>query len=218
VKDDAAGAWVSGPNPEESYQAVEDFMYGEMKGNLESDAFKFMKDSIDSCNTWNPIEYFGCDPDAATTIWIGQVRAGSVWDHKSILREQLPVENRDGVCCYNKIPGMDADVYYDVWSNVHYGYVGAATGLDEDFLEFGASPGLEIPGMKSLPLVGASDPGDEATVRMGIDLWIKYGADLTQEQFHSEIMKMFGDLEGTDKIRMTTPPQPTWEHVPGGWI
>nr|WP_244298071.1 polymorphic toxin type 44 domain-containing protein [Streptomyces griseoflavus] len=133
-------------------------------------------------------------------IWIEQVRNDSVWDHKTILREQLPVENRDGICCYNKVPGMDADVYYDVWSNVHYGYVGAASGLDQDLLEFGASPGLNVPGMESLPLVGASDPGDEVTVRMGIDLWNKYGADLTQEQFHSEMLNMIDGLQGTDKV------------------
>nr|WSY57798.1 polymorphic toxin type 44 domain-containing protein [Streptomyces sp. NBC_00886] len=177
-----------------------------------------MKDNIDSCDTWNPLEYgFGCDPDAAITTWIGQVRAGAEWDHKSILREQLPVENRGKLCCYNKIPGMDADAYYDVWSNVHYGYVGAATGLDQDFLQFGASPGLDIPGMKSLPLVGASDPGDEATVRMGVDLWNKYGADLTQDQFHSELMKMFQELQGTDKVVGITQP-PLGVHVPGGTI
>ncbi|WP_229703309.1 polymorphic toxin type 44 domain-containing protein [Streptomyces albiflavescens] len=41
-------------------------------------------------------------------------------------------------------PARGAGLYYDVWSNVHYGYVGAATGIDEDFLEFGASPGLEF--------------------------------------------------------------------------
>jgi hypothetical protein len=52
---------------------------------------------------------------------------------------------------------------------------------------------------------------------MGIDLWNKYGADLTQGQFHSELLKMFEGLQGTDKIHMTAMPT-VGVHVPGGTV
>ncbi|MFF4148385.1 polymorphic toxin type 44 domain-containing protein [Streptomyces sp. NPDC001698] len=215
---------VPGPSRAESYQAVENFMFAEMKGNLESDAFKEIKHYTSSCDTWNPIQYtFDCDPGRSIKLWFDQVQENGPWDHKNILLKNFGLHEENGVCCYSgKITGMNAEVYHDVWSNVHYGYVGAATGLDDVVLETAAAPSLpggkNIPGAEHIPYVGRTDEGDKMTVRFGIALWKKYGADLTQGQFHSELLNMFGDLQGTDKIYSLTPPRPTMDPVPGGWI
>ncbi|MFE7707292.1 hypothetical protein ACFU6I_16125 [Streptomyces sp. NPDC057486] len=63
-----------------------------------------------------------------------------------------------------------------------------------------------IPGAEHITYIGRSDEGDKVTVRIGIGLWNKCGADLTQGQFHSELLKIFDGLQGTDKIYMTAMP------------
>ncbi|MFE7707289.1 polymorphic toxin type 44 domain-containing protein [Streptomyces sp. NPDC057486] len=172
----------------------------------------------------HPIQYkLDCDPGRSVKPWFDQVHENGPWDHKTFLLKNFALHQESNVCCYTgKITGMNAEVYHDVWSNVHYGYAGAAAGLDDDLLEFAAAPSLpggkNIPGAEHIPYVGRSDEGDKATVRFGIDLWKKYGADLTQGQFHSELLNMFGDLQGTDKIYSLAPPPPTMEKVPGGWV
>lgn len=61
-----------------------------------------------------------------TTKYVGQDRE---WDHKPKLRERFQsVWHKQG----------DYDYYYDIWSNIHYGYVGIIAGLSESVLLDGA--------------------------------------------------------------------------------
>src|SRR3546814_5028450 len=40
---------------------------------------------------------------------------------------------------YTPIPGVPWEVRYDVWSNIHYGYVGTEIGMDDWVLRAGAN-------------------------------------------------------------------------------
>lgn len=66
---------------------------------------------------------------AAAAIWTKKVGQDQEWDHKPKLRRRFPgVRHKQG----------QYDYYYDIWSNVHYGYVGIIGGLSESVLLDGA--------------------------------------------------------------------------------
>ncbi|PXX52751.1 Zn-binding Pro-Ala-Ala-Arg (PAAR) domain-containing protein, incolved in TypeVI secretion [Pseudomonas sp. LAMO17WK12:I10] len=69
---------------------------------------------------------------AAMAIWTERVGQNQSWDHKP----KIYAKFGDYYCKQGKY-----DYFYDIWSNVHYGYVGRAGGLSESVLSDGA--GLE---------------------------------------------------------------------------
>ena len=69
---------------------------------------------------------------AAMALWAERVGQNRPWDHKKTIRQQFGgIWHKQG----------EVDYYYDIWSNIHYGYVGRAGGLSEGALLDGA--GLE---------------------------------------------------------------------------
>ena len=66
----------------------------------------------------------------AMAIWTKQVGQNMEWDHKPKLQAMYngTVRHKQG----------KYDYYYDIWSNIHYGYVGIAGGLSETVLLDGA--------------------------------------------------------------------------------
>ena len=69
---------------------------------------------------------------AAMALWAERVGQDRPWDHKKSIRQQFSgVWHKQG----------EVDYFYDIWSNIHYGYVGRAGGLSESALLDGA--GLE---------------------------------------------------------------------------
>ncbi|MGF0239244.1 polymorphic toxin type 44 domain-containing protein [Rhodococcus sp. IEGM1300] len=66
---------------------------------------------------------------AAAVIWTQKVGQGQDWDHKPKLRKIFPkVHHKQG----------QYDYFYDIWSNIHYGYVGIIGGISESVLLDGA--------------------------------------------------------------------------------
>ncbi|MBA6091225.1 PAAR domain-containing protein [Pseudomonas monteilii] len=69
---------------------------------------------------------------AAMALWTERVGQNRPWDHKAAIAEQFGgAWQKQG----------EVDFFYDIWSNIHYGYVGRAGGLSESVLLDGA--GLE---------------------------------------------------------------------------
>ena len=66
----------------------------------------------------------------AMAIWAKQVGQNMEWDHKPKLRAMYngAVRHKQG----------NYDYFYDIWSNIHYGYVGIAGGFSESVLLDGA--------------------------------------------------------------------------------
>lgn len=82
--------------------------------------------------TTSPQAIGAANAAAAMAIWTERVGQNRPWDHKPILLKLFGgVWYKQGV----------HDYFYDIWSNVHYGYVGMAGGLSESVLSDGA--GLE---------------------------------------------------------------------------
>lgn len=134
------------------------------------------------------IEQSGLAMAEAKARWFLKVRQDGPWDHKPILRkkyEAMPTPPRPfgalGRAFHFPIRGdLFHEFYYDVWSNVHYGYVGARCGFDERTLQEGAASGL--------PGAGDNDEGDVISVKIGIDLWRSAGPALTEDKLRLAIL------------------------------
>lgn len=115
----------------------------------------------------------------AKILWIERVFAKRPWDHKPKIRDKfrhLAVERTHPQTqviyksYYHKY--KDYDYYYDVWSNIHYGYVGLSVGFDEDTLLNGADLAQIIDSKGG----NAEDTGDDKTaIKIGFNLYYKYG-------------------------------------------
>jgi hypothetical protein len=113
----------------------------------------------------------------AALRWRDLVRSHAKWDHKPKLRQMLHL----GSNLHFAIQGDTThEYYYDIWSNIHFGYVGRAAGFSGSMLQWGAARG---------GAAGRNDPVDVETVQIGIDLWDRYGTKLTQQQLNLEILQ-----------------------------
>jgi len=67
---------------------------------------------------------------AALMMWGMKVRQNGDWDHKPKLHRFVSATTKKWSWhAYNV-----TIYYYDIWSNIHYGYVGVAAGFSEDVL------------------------------------------------------------------------------------
>jgi len=120
----------------------------------------------------------------ARTLWFSLVRSGAKWDHKPILETKLKLKTPPDY--YFPIrDDVEHEWYYDIWSNIHYGFVGRAAGFSAQTLQDYAASGL--------PGAGKNDEGDVLSVQIGIDLWGEYQLALTQEQLHEAIISHIQD-------------------------
>lgn len=131
----------------------------------------------------------------AMARWFLLVRVDGPWDHKPILRRMygaMPSPPRPfgtlGKAYHFPIRGDVAhEYYYDVWSNVHYGFVGTRCGFDERELQEGAA--------SNLPGAGGNDEGDVISVKIGIDLWKGPGLGLDEKALRMAIIARTGDYQ-----------------------
>ncbi len=129
------------------------------------------------------------------SIWTSQVMDASIqkylgpfsqfianWDHKQNISTMDPTNFRS-----------------DIWSNIHYGYVGAAAGFYP--IELTAGAGVEQIGTNLSKVEGTShsseadnwfagwdDPSDNNAIQFGISLWNDFGASLTLESFFISVL------------------------------
>ena len=125
----------------------------------------------------------------ALLAWGWKVRQGGEWDHKPQIARRF----------HPRSPGLqhwhlygNTLYYYEVWSNIHYGYVGRAAGFSNSVLLDGA--GLEQIGSDlarlNLPsrspgvdgLRAWDDPHDRAAIMMGIELYKRHPGHVTAHE------------------------------------
>ncbi|MFD4836423.1 polymorphic toxin type 44 domain-containing protein [Achromobacter sp. NPDC058515] len=116
-------------------------------------------------------------------MWTERVGPGRPWDHKPALQSMLGQNLNKG---WQKYGGFD--YYYDIWSNIHYGYVGVALGFSAAELLNGAGLAqamhdsykavmeIRVPTMQDHPANGpwpasADDVPDHISIKLGCDLY-----------------------------------------------
>lgn len=133
----------------------------------------------------------------AFELWIGQVNTEKPWDHKNKIREKfknvavhrpLPSDQWSETY-YHKYKGYD--YYIDIWSNIHYGYVGRSVGFTRDELMKGSDVQQKFKEITSGNWSGAGDTKDDETAMLtGIDIYEKYSLskDVTASKVLDEIV------------------------------
>ncbi|WP_426201425.1 polymorphic toxin type 44 domain-containing protein [Pseudomonas sp. TWP3-1] len=136
---------------------------------------------------------------AAMALWTERVAQGRKWDHKGPIGEEFggPWQKQGQL-----------DYFYDIWSNIHYGYVGRAGGLSESVLLDGA--GLEQIASDSLRKVQKwderkgphrsadidgmrawDDVGDRVSISIGIKLYEQHpNGGITAKMLMDEVLAL----------------------------
>jgi hypothetical protein len=163
------------------YERTIGYIHREMVSNASSGITQILRE-LRGVGTFR---YGGVDADLATAVFGGLVASRSVWDHKPILARALNLSDGPEGDYFFPIEGDPGhEYYYDIWSNIHYGYVGSAAGFDAETLQVGPA---------TAEGAGTNDAFDILSIRIGIDLWFRYGLDLTLEQLRDAILAHRGD-------------------------
>jgi len=195
---------------DKEYDSLVDYIHKEMVDNSQSSEVAEIKGQNESLLT---------TPEA-NLLWIDKVRPGHDWDHKPKIKDlygmaQRPLYEYQGSRDYwSPVPAPagqpPAMVSYQVWSNIHYGYVGREAGFSESWLKTGANfADVDSLGDAYTFARGrAIDPGDEAAIGIGTELRRDYAPEqLRPEHINAAIMRHYDELVAKGKIR----PTPAWE-------
>lgn len=179
----AGGQWLRPTEhptkSEQQYNETSHYIYQEMNHNVRSEFTQRIRDE------WSG--GLGTKKRALDEFALA-VQTGGPWDHKPTIQRMLGAT--EGSDFYLQQPGTDRQVFYDIYSNIHYGFVGASTGVPTSVIELAPTLGTDA--------TGATDDGDRITVKAGIDMYQKYGADMTEEQFQQALGETVGKLSDAD--------------------
>lgn len=123
---------------------------------------------------------------------LARVAQARLWDHKPIIREKWGIAEGDYDGDLNiEEPGTGRSVYYDMWSNMHLGFVGRAAGFDTPTHLEGQN--LPIPG------VGETGRSNDIATSWGARMYDRYGEDMTEAEFTHAVTEMIDEM-GTEKV------------------
>jgi hypothetical protein len=133
--------------------------------------------------------------------WYQLVRTGGPWDHKRHLSTTYGVWTDD--------TATSTSFNYDIWSNIHYGFIGKACGFTEWVLLAGAGAAQVMAG--TVPggywarrfatfgdadvFAAFDDPKDQAAIRVGFSLYSSFGSSLTSADILSAVRGAAGSLQ-----------------------
>jgi hypothetical protein len=169
---------ATGMAPLDEYGRIQQFIFDEMVRNSGSVLGMQVNNAI-------PLP---ANKALAYAEWVALVRPDGPWDHKGRILDQT-----EGTNLYTPMPG-GGNIRYDLWSNLHYGYVGREAGFTEVELRAGAN---------AADLIGQdrTDPGDDVAVRIGTELRAQYAPDqLRPEHIQQAIERHRPELEQTGMI------------------
>jgi hypothetical protein len=115
---------------------------------------------------------------AAIALLTLLVQTGGPWDHKVMLRQAFGAGSHQSIWTPIRGDARSEMLRFDVWSNIHFGYVGAAHGFPAGLLQFGANPPWQKP-----------QPWDRISIGIGIALWDSYGYNLTGGRVQRAILR-----------------------------
>ena len=118
------------------------------------------------------------------------------WDQKPEIRQMFNMSLEDLDSLMMDIPGTRLRIDYDVWSNIHYGYVGTHIGISEDLL-------MTAQNLPSNPITGRPDKSDAIAVQIGIQLRQRYvPRQLTQGAVVGALFEQLAAIEATGERKV----------------
>jgi hypothetical protein len=178
------------------------YIHGEMSSNATSSTVRQIRELLDY-DFWDFISPMKQTAEIAEAmrIWYHKVKTGGPWDHKSHIKTTYGEWTEDAPRrkLYN----------YDVWSNVHYGYVGLACGFSEWILKAGAGVAQVKAGTvpdgyweRRFERIGDADafsafddPKDQAAIQVGFDLWKAQRLSVTTSHILDAVRAVAGSLQ-----------------------
>ena len=183
------------------YDQTLSYIYNEMMKNSQGENAKIMRKLLQQgtvCNDYFVSTSLGEKVGAhlgAYMLFFNLVRAGGEWDHKPKIMNMLNLRDDWNDLYFPIRDGTKYEYYYDIWSNIHYGFVGSSIGFEGNTLQFFANVDKYIPKeqeqLKQLmnKYFGSYDPGDEISVNIGLTLWKNHQYSLTKTDLQNEIVK-----------------------------
>lgn len=167
-------------------EEVAAFIHREMMKNLRGNDMIYLRENLE--RQWHDALLPGKhDFDVAQAYWrwYNLVRTGGPWDHKKEIIEKFGYWSYDAT--------TDNSHSYETWSNIHYGYIGRASGFPQWDLLAGAGlaqlkDGNSPPGYWSRRfgtifdadfLAAFDESEDQEAIRIGMDLWENHGDQVT---------------------------------------
>lgn len=199
-------------------EEVAEWMHGEMQTNVRSWTARQMRrnwsvtPSVDvrgPALTWGmrgltfhppSVDVDVPNPAQAMLDWKNMVGTGKPWDHKAAIRKAFGDWADDGA--------SGLRYRFDIWSNVHYGFVGRFIGFSAWLLKAGAgyaqvAAGTVTEGYWSRRfetlgdgdfMAAFDDPLDQAALMVGVDLWDNNRKATTVAQFVAMMRARAGSL------------------------
>ena len=138
--------------------------------------------------------------------WFEMVNTGKTWDHKWQIKMKYkycavarPLESgNQSESFYHKY--KQYDFFYDVWSNIHYGFLGRFCGFSEDFLHFGSGVQQFATNLVNLEFSG-DDEADKITMQLGMDLYSKYNNNINELNYQV-VLDELENLSGVGSARL----------------
>ncbi|WP_293267502.1 polymorphic toxin type 44 domain-containing protein [Neptunomonas sp.] len=141
------------------------------------------------------------DTYQALTKWKSMVGNRRPWDHKN------HIKNTYGEWSLDSLSG--AQFNYDIWSNLHYGYVGRGVGFSAWTLKAGAgyaqwAAGTNPDGywqrraekLGDADVIAAfDDPNDQTAITLGIQLWDSYKSNIDARIIAALLREHHSDLQ-----------------------
>ena len=196
----------SGKNPYYRFDRTISFIYTEMVSNSKGYEANLMKELLNNngcvtlpinLSSFPELSNVG-SPLLAYAYFAIKAKPNSDWDHKPKIKALLQLSGSEQDEYYpirgeESYSGQHFEYYYDIWSNIHYGYVGAAIGINQKAL-------LEVQGFaKYFPSgpfkdwlekgLGEYDRSDDISVQIGLNLWNKYHMAITPNLILVEILQ-----------------------------
>lgn len=184
---------INAPTPPgERFSEAERYIFSEIEKNRNSEIVNDL-----AARMTPPVS--GLDAVLAGRKWAEMVQTNGEWDHKPKIEELLGITspNKLDPNHYFQQPGTKRSVLYDIYSNIHYGYLGRVSGIPTDTLVWGATRGTAE--------TGQNDDGDLITMRGGAALFDKYGPNMTAEQFHTGLTDIINQLDAAKRAGQPVP-------------
>ena len=139
--------------------------------------------------------------------WITMVDTGKPWDHKPKITNRfkaVAVERYTELGNYTRSHYHNYhyhDYYFDVWSNIHFGFVGKYCGFSDLFLLFGSNTQQMITNLKNLDFFQGDTPADKVSIQLGINLYYTY-KDKIEELNYQTVLDELEKLPSVGKSRL----------------
>lgn len=148
----------------------------------------------------------------AVLKWIEMVNTKKPWDHKGKIFDLFSYcavkdrvfkrkDNTYGTTSSQYHKYQYHDYFLDVWSNIHYGFVGRYCGFSEKTLLTGSDIQQFAANFKKLNFKGGDDPADKITMQLGMDLYTEYKNKI-DELTYQIILDKLENLESIGESRL----------------